>query len=132
MVEAQVRTQGFCSAAAAHTVRLEPDPRTAQEAWEITVHPSPWNGKENWYGAGAAPLAGVILLERGEANSLSALSEREAAVPLYTSFIQTAWEPDNIRKIAELETRLLQSVPIWQLTTHQVPDSTKLLLDAIF
>ena len=99
---------------------------------EIIVHPSPWNGKENWHGADAAPLAGIILLERGEENALVSLTEREAALPFYPNFIQTAWEPENIKKIAELETRMLQAVPIWKLTTFQVPDSTKLLLEAVF
>ena len=63
------------------------------------------------------PLVEVFLLELGEANRLSALTE---------------WEANNIRKIVELETRFLQSTPIWQLTTHQAPDSTELLLYAIF
>ena len=105
---------------------------TPAEEWSVIIHPSPWNGKENWHGAQAAPLAGLILLERGEENALAVLSDREAALPVYPHFIQTAWEPDNIRKIAELETRLLRSVPIWRLTTNQVPDSTKLLLEAVF
>lgn len=108
-----------------------PAPPPRQET-TVIVHPSPWNGKENWHGASAAPLAGLILLERGEENALAALTDREAALPFYPHFIQTAWEPDRIRKIAELETRLLQSVPVWRLTTHQVPDSTRLLLDGVF
>ena len=99
---------------------------------EIWVHPSPWNGKENWYGAEAAPLAGLVLLERGEQNSICALSNRDAALPFYMQFIQTYWRIENICKIAELETRLLQAVPAWKLTTYQVPDSTKLLLETIF
>ena len=98
----------------------------------IIVHPSPWNGKENWHGGGAAPLAGIILLERGEENALASLTEREAALPVYPHFIHTAWEAENICRIAELETRMLRSVPIWKLTTHQVPDSTKLLLESVF
>ena len=102
------------------------------QANEITVHPSPWNGKEDWHGADAAPLAGLILLERGEENRLASMTDKEAALPMYPHFIQTAWEADKIRKVAELETRLLSSVPIWKLTTHQVPDSTRLLLEAVF
>ena len=99
---------------------------------EIMVHPSPWNGKENWHGAPAAPLAGLILLERGEENRLVSLTDREAALPMYSHLIQTGCEPENIRRVAALETRLLQSVPIWKLTTHEVPASTKLLLGSIF
>ena len=96
------------------------------------VHPSPWNGKENWHGAEAAPLAGLILLSRGPENRLTALTDREAALTMYQHFLQSAWEPENIRRVAALETRLLRAVPIWLLESDQVPDSTRLLLDAVF
>lgn len=102
------------------------------EVESVRIHPSPWNGKENWRGAEAAPLAGIILLERGEENKLSAITEQEAILPLYTHFIHTAWAPETIRSVAALETRLLRSVPLWKLVTHEVPGSTMLLLDAIF
>lgn len=98
----------------------------------IVVHPSPWNGKENWYGAPAAPLAGLILLERGSENKLNALSSKEAVLTTFPHFIQTYWDPEKVRKSAAMETLLLSSVPIWKLTSFQVPDSTRLLEAAIF
>ena len=98
----------------------------------VYVHPSPWNGKENWHGADAAPLAGLILLNRGEENCIVSLSEREAALPLYPQFIHTGWNPEMIRRIADLETRLLNAASIWRLTTHDVPASTRLLLETVF
>ena len=98
----------------------------------ILVHPSPWNGKENWHGADAAPLAGLILLQRGDENRLTALSPREAAIPTYAQVIQTCKDPEKIRKAADLITCLVNAVPIWQLTTHQVPASTHLLLESVF
>ena len=98
---------------------------------EIIVHPSPWNGKENWHGADAAPLAGVILLERGEENRLDVMTEREAAVSIYIQVIQTTALEKRICQSAALITRLLKTVPVWRLTTHQVPDSTKLLLETV-
>ncbi len=110
---------------AAHSVRHS-------AAQSILVHPSPWNGKENWHGAEAAPLAGLILLERGPENRLTALTELEAMIPMYPCFLQSCWEPENIRRTAALETRLLRAVPIWKLTTDRVPDSTRLLLEAVF
>lgn len=99
---------------------------------QIIVHPSPWNGKENWRGAEAAPLAGLILLRRGDENALSALTPREAAFQCYAQVIQTAITEKTVIKAAELTTILLNSVPVWQLTTHQVPDSTRLLLETVF
>ena len=98
----------------------------------ILVHPSPWNGKENWYGAEAAPLAGVILLERGEENRLYCVSEEEAVIPVYLQLIQSSWEPQTIRRAAAMESAILQAVPVWKLVSRDVPDSTRLLLEAVF
>lgn len=99
---------------------------------EIIVHPSPWNGKENWYGAEAAPLAGIIMLKRGTMNRVCLLEPKEAALSFFPQIIQSGIRPELIKKSASLETELLNSVPIWELTTNQVPDSTFKLLDAVF
>ena len=117
-----------------HTMGKVPSMRTSEtdEISSVIVHPSPWNGKEDWKGAPAAPLAGIILLERGDKNDLLAISHREASLFMFAQFIQTAVDPDHIRRTAELVTRLLNSVPIWKLTTHDVPASTSLLLEAVF
>lgn len=98
----------------------------------IFVHPSPWNGKENWQGAEAAPLRGVILLERGAENRLVSLTPKEAAVTLYPAFLQLAVFAEKMQRIAALETDILQSTPCWKLTSCEVPDSTRLLLEQIF
>ena len=98
----------------------------------ILVHPSPWNGKENWFGAEAAPLAGIILLRRGEENRLCALSPKEAAIPFYTKLLQSAWDEALLVRAAGFATAALERVPIWQLSTHQVPASTELLLESVF
>ena len=98
---------------------------------EILVHPSPWNGKENWHGADAAPLAGLILLQRGKEDRLAALSETEAGLAVFSHVIQT-WEASGIPKIAFLVTQLLNAVPAWLLTSNRVPDSTRLLLESVF
>ena len=98
----------------------------------VIVHPSPWNGKENWRGAPAAPLAGLILLERGEKNKLVTLRPREAALEMYPHFLQTGRDEKNLIRVAALETRMLSAIPIWRLTTQEAPASTKLLLEAVF
>lgn len=97
----------------------------------ILVHPSPWNGKEDWHGAQAAPLAGVILLRRGE-DALTAFTPQQAAFPVYVQFLQTYERAEAVRQIAALATALLQTVPVWLLTADRLPDSTQLLLESVF
>lgn len=106
--------------------------QAGKNAPAITVHPSAWNGKENWFGAPKAPLAGLILLERGTENHIAAITEREAAAPTYCNMIHSGWEPDNIRRVAELTACLLNAVPIWKLCSFSVPESTRLLLETVF
>lgn len=99
---------------------------------QIVVHPSPWNGKENWHGAPASPLGGIILLERGKENRVVSLTEREAAIAMYYNLIHSGREAETIQRVAEFETRLLSSVPIWGMTSHRIPDSTRMLMETVF
>lgn len=96
------------------------------------VHPSPWNGKENWHGAEAAPLGGLILLRRGPENRLYALREDEAILNLYVAFIQTSASVEAVTKVADLEDGVLRAVPTWLLVSDTVPDSTRCLVEGIF
>ena len=98
----------------------------------IVVHPSPWNGKEDWHGAQAAPLAGFILLARGPENAIRPLSDQQTAVSILGNFLSADWSEARIHCIAGFATRLIRAVPKWLLTTCQVPDSTKLLLQTVF
>lgn len=97
----------------------------------VRVHPSPWNGKENWFGAEAAPLAGLILLRRGEENSVERLPVRDAAAPVYGGIFQTAADASEIHRAASFAGALLECVPVWRLTNRGVPDSTRLLYDRV-
>ena len=102
------------------------------EQQSVIVHPSFWNGKEGWCGAEAAPLAGIILLERGEKNAIFAVSPKEAAFFAFRQAFQSYSRPDVVRCAAKMVTKMLEQVPIWKLTTYEVPDSTKLLLETVF
>ena len=107
-------------------------PVLARRGPEIWVHPSPWNGKEDWHGAEAAPLGGLILLKRGAENRLYALNEQEAILPLYAAFIQTYATTETVAQVAAFEDALLRAVPTWLLVSNTVPDSTRCLVDGIF
>ena len=98
----------------------------------VLVHPSYWNGKEGWHGASAAPLAGLILLQRGEENRIVPMKPREAAIQAYSQAVQTNLREDVVHRVALMVEQMLKLVPIWQLTTFQVPDSTELLLRTVF
>ena len=98
----------------------------------VLVLPSPWNGKENWRGAEAAPLAGIILLRRGAENGVAETSVMQAAIPLYRCLFSSAETAEILQRAADFASELLRAAPAWTLTTHQVPDSTVLLYQTLF
>lgn len=100
-----------------------------QEDGRILVEPSPWNGKEEWFGAESAPLGGFIRLSRGEQSRLERLDKKAAAIPVYNSWIQTLLEEQTIHRFAELSTILIERVPIWDFVSGGVPDSARYLFE---
>ena len=98
-----------------------------REDGSVMVWPSPWNGKENWYGAEATPLAGIILIQRGEESKVEPISPRDAVVPVYAQLIQTGESLQTMQLAARFEDRLLQAVPTHRLTASDIPTSGQAL-----
>lgn len=98
-----------------------------RENGSVMVYPSPWNGKEGWHGAEAAPLAGIFFLRRGEKNSVDMISAQTAALHAYLCVFQDFHDANVITQAGAITQRILNSCPSWLLTSQDVPDSTKLL-----
>lgn len=107
--------------------------RPVLEATEdgIMVHPSPWNGKEGWCGAEAAPLAAVILLKRGEESELNRISARKAAAAVFSSLFHDPGTEEGIQRTAEFADRLLKAAPVWEFVNGGVPDSSRMLYEKV-
>lgn len=97
----------------------------------VTVYPSPWNGKENWSGAQAAPLAGIILLRRGDENQVRPIKPKAAAARVFTSVFSSSETEGDIRRAAAFAERLLHAAPVWEMINLDVPDSTRLMYETI-
>ena len=95
------------------------------------VHPSPWNGKEDLYGADAAPLGGLIVLRRDGFNAFESIDAQRAAPYVFASVFQSCETEDSIRRAANAASRLLESAAVYRLTSRDVPDSTRLMADAL-
>ncbi len=97
----------------------------------VLVYPSPWNGKENWGGADAAPLAGVFCLLRGEKTSLALYSEKEAVLPVLRAMISNYESEETVRQLAALEERILKAAPVYRYVNGGVPDSSRYLYECV-
>lgn len=97
----------------------------------IVVHPSPWNGKENFHGYRSAPLAGIIYLEQGKENAITRLTPQEAVIPIYKQFLYLPEKEEHIRAVCRLEDSLLRNIPVWKLVNLGDLDSAQLTHDVL-
>ena len=97
----------------------------------VIACPSPWNGKEGWHGDEAAPLAGILLLERSEESDLLKLKPVLAAVPFLPSVICTYKEEETVHLMAAFVRELLNRVPVWRYRNGGVPESSRMLYEQL-
>lgn len=98
---------------------------------EIILHPSPWAGKECLSQKITVPLGGIILLEQSKDNKICRLSPSEAAGMLFLQFMFSRETAEDVRKICELEEKLLTKISVWKLMNRGDKDSAKLCHDTL-
>lgn len=95
---------------------------------EFWLHPSPWTGKENEYGSSSGVLAGIIILEQNDTNSMSLLSPRESVLKVFQQFLIADSSEEELRIVGELESKLLKTIPIWCLKNRGDIESAQLMI----
>lgn len=98
---------------------------------KIIVHPSPWNGKENYKGTKSAELGGIIVLKQSSDNYIKQLNYKEAVIPVFTGIIQIYQNEKMINKTAEYAEKLITQVPVYQFENKGNYESTELLYKVI-
>ena len=101
----------------------------SREDGSVWVHPSSWNGKENIFGAPAASLGGLVLLQQGKEDCMEVLAPHDAVIPLLRQFMVIPETEQEIRELASLLERVLLSVPCRKFVNLGGDDSTRLLRD---
>ena len=95
------------------------------------IHPSPWNGKEEYCGSCSAPLKGIILLEQGKCNKIKRISQGEAVIPIYYQFLYFGKLEPEIRQVSRMEDALLRNYPVYRFINTGKLDSTEKLFQFI-
>ena len=93
----------------------------------IMVHPSPWNGKEGWKGAEAAPLGGVFLLQRGSETGILPAKETEAVFHIFMNIFQSYTKEDTLRTAGRMTEDIIKTTPVWMLTSYGVQETAELV-----
>lgn len=76
---------------------------------------TPWSGKHDLSSPEGVPLAGIAFLKRGEENAIRPMTALEA-VPLVLHQSQWKLPKDQMEAQLSLLDKLVQSVPVWELT----------------
>ena len=100
----------------------------------VMVHPSPWNGKEGYRGAPAAPLGGIICLERADLcgeNSIRLLEPSERIEKCLGQFVCLPETGEQTERLARLADAALCGYPVWLLRNRGDAESTALMIKTI-
>lgn len=97
---------------------------------EILAYGSPWNGKHHLSTNCHVPVHGIAVLKRGDENSIRRMDHQEA----WSKLIQQTVRPDNPEgtlRIVRLLDRMMDRVPIWELTCNMDPEAARVAFDAM-
>lgn len=93
----------------------------------IIVYPSPWNGKENWHSSDTGILNGIVMLEQSGQNRYCALTPSQVVIPVYREIDTYAKTEEQIHLVAEMERKLIRTVPIFRFENTGDPESSEFL-----
>lgn len=96
----------------------------------VIVHGSPWNGKHRLGQNISLPLKGICILERGEENSIHAISPKEALHML----LQQSQRPRDPRKLPlylELVDKLSSRVDFYRMHCNMDPSAAKIAYETM-
>ncbi len=82
---------------------------------ELWLHPSPWMGKEREYGNISGQLAGIVILEQDQMNSIELISPRESVFQIFQQFLFSADNAKLVHDVERIESVIINSIPIWRL-----------------
>lgn len=98
----------------------------------VLVHPTPWNGKENYRSCmKQAPLGGIICLRQDSANTICAMPHLESIVFLYRQMMFLPDSRENILMAGEILSAMVKSAPVWFLSNKGDVESSELVYSTI-
>ncbi len=92
---------------------------------------SPWSGTSGICRKEQAPIAGILLVNQAQENSLEQLGFR-AFQPLFSQTIVNSWDTAFMEKVTALFSRLLEQVPVYRLNCRPDEDAVKMVYNTLF
>lgn len=97
---------------------------------KFIAYGTPWCGKEHYNKNTCAPLKGIVMLSRGEENSIERISPAEPNL----SLLKQVYLPENPQdrvKVLEFADRLFTTVPLYRLKCNISTEAAQVALNAI-
>lgn len=91
---------------------------------------TPWSGKHDISRNVKVPLAGIAVLERGEANEIAPFGGAEAILALLRQMAMSSMAPKRA-KLMQLMNQLITKVPVWKLKCNMDPEAAVVSYEAM-
>lgn len=102
------------------------------ENGKVTVHPSPWKGKEEWGDDSIiAPLGGIILLEQADHNEITTRDKHQTAFRVVAQIFSRYELNTYIHNHCQIAETIVKNVPIWRLRNKGDLESAMITHDAL-
>ena len=98
---------------------------------KVTIHSSPWNGKERRGNNISAPLKAIIFLNRGESNTYRKIINKEEIYIKMLSQIYLPKEKSKREKALKIADKLLKNVNFYEINVTKDVESAKMTYEEI-
>lgn len=98
---------------------------------EIIVHTSPWRGKEHYGSDISGKLAGIVFLRQWKHNWIQRMNPEDMVVLSFSKFLYHPDCEETVRKVAELDRQLLNTIPVYLFDNKGDLESSELLYKSI-
>ena len=91
---------------------------------------TPWSGKTNQNVNCRVPIGGICIIERGEQNEIKRVTGKTAVFGIFSQTLK----PKNAKymdKVLELISKLIEAVPIWQMSSNTDPEAAHVSFEAM-
>ena len=90
-----------------------------------------WCGTSGINSGDIAPIAGIFILKKSPCNSVKRL-KADAFVPLFSQTTVNSWDKEFVDKVTDIYSRLIEAVPIYELSCTKDKRAVELGYKTIF
>lgn len=95
------------------------------------IHTSPWRGKEDFGSDITCKLHGIVFLRQSDRNFIFRMKPETAVFSSLQMFLYNSDSEEAIRKVCELDRKLLKDIPMWYFLNKGDLESSDMLFNTV-